>query len=104
MTPVDRAALQAQVLHTPAYAENVASGTSTFALSYGARDVGTVRTELGARFDQTITVDANATLVLRSQAEPGVTQCRVAMRLQGQSLEGLVAATERVAEHVSDRA
>jgi outer membrane autotransporter protein len=62
------AALQAQVLHTPAYAENVASGTSTFALSYGARDVGTVRTELGARFDQTITVDANATLVLRSQA------------------------------------
>jgi hypothetical protein len=43
-------------------------------------------------------------VVLRSQAEPGVTQCRVAMRLQGQSLEGLVAATERVAEHVSDRA
>jgi hypothetical protein len=35
-------------------------------------------------------------VVLQSQAEPGVTVCRVAMRLQDQSLEGLVAAHERV--------
>jgi hypothetical protein len=34
-------------------------------------------------------------VVLESQATPGVTVCRVAMRLQGQSLAGLVAAHER---------
>lgn len=34
-------------------------------------------------------------VVLQSQAEPGVTECRVAMRLQGRSLDGLVSAVER---------
>lgn len=36
-------------------------------------------------------------VVLESQATPGVTVCRVAMRLQGASLAGLVAAHERPA-------
>jgi len=34
-------------------------------------------------------------VVLESQATPGVTVCRVAMRLQGESLAGLVPAHER---------
>jgi hypothetical protein len=34
-------------------------------------------------------------VVLQSQAEPGNTHCRVAMRMKGQSLEGLVPAIER---------
>lgn len=34
-------------------------------------------------------------VVLESQATPGVSHCRVAMRLQGESLSGLVAAHER---------
>jgi hypothetical protein len=34
-------------------------------------------------------------VVLESQATPGVSVCRVAMRLQGESLDGLVAAHER---------
>ena len=35
-------------------------------------------------------------VVLQSQAEPGVTSCRVALRLQGQPIEDLVPAHERV--------
>ncbi len=35
-------------------------------------------------------------VVLESQATPGVSHCRVAMRLQGESLDGLVPAHERV--------
>jgi hypothetical protein len=34
-------------------------------------------------------------VVLESQAEPGVRHCRVAMRLKGRSLDGLVPAIER---------
>lgn len=34
-------------------------------------------------------------VVLQSQAEPGVPYCRVAMRMEGASLEGLLAVTEK---------
>lgn len=34
-------------------------------------------------------------VVLRSQAEPGVTRCQVALRLQGQPIDDLVPAHER---------
>jgi hypothetical protein len=48
------------------------------------------------QFDRTIVAHAGGQfVVLQSQATPGVTKCRVAMRLNGQSLEGLVAAHER---------
>ena len=46
-------------------------------------------------FDREVLRHAGGQLVvLESQATPGVTVCRVAMRLQGQSLDGLVAAHE----------
>jgi hypothetical protein len=49
------------------------------------------------QFDRSVVAHAGGQfVVLQSQATPGVTHCRVAMRLNGQSLEGLVAAHERV--------
>jgi hypothetical protein len=49
-------------------------------------------------FDREVLRHAGGQLVvLESQATPGVTVCRVAMRLQGQSLDGLVPAHHRQA-------
>ena len=46
-------------------------------------------------FDRTVLRHAGGQfVVLQSQASPGVSHCRVAMRLNGSSLEGLVAAHE----------
>ena len=47
-------------------------------------------------YDRTVVEHAGGQfVVLQSQATPGITYCRVAMRLKGQSVEGLVAAHER---------
>jgi hypothetical protein len=47
-------------------------------------------------FDRTVVDHAGGQfVVLESQATPGVNCCRVAMRLHGESLQGLVAAHER---------
>jgi hypothetical protein len=49
------------------------------------------------QFDRSVVAHAGGQfVVLESQATPGVTRCRVAMRLNGQSLDDLVAAHERV--------
>jgi autotransporter-associated beta strand protein len=46
------AAVQATLLDQPAYAEQVVSGTSAFALSYASRRVTDTRSELGLRSDR----------------------------------------------------
>lgn len=61
------AALQGQSFSTPAYSESSASGTGAFALAYASRSTGTLRTELGSRFDKTVAFGTDATLSLRSQ-------------------------------------
>jgi uncharacterized protein with beta-barrel porin domain len=50
----------------PAYAEQAAIGLNTFALSYGARDVTDVRTELGIRTDKSW-AQSNGILTLRGR-------------------------------------
>jgi uncharacterized protein with beta-barrel porin domain len=50
----------------PAYAEQVLSGTGTFALNYAAKDVTDPRTELGVRTDRSYAAQ-NAILILRSR-------------------------------------
>jgi len=46
------AAVAGQSFSSPAYNEAARSGTSTFALSYSARDTGLVHSELGTRLDR----------------------------------------------------
>lgn len=61
-------AVQVQTFHAPSYSESVVSGSGAFALTYGSRDVVATRTELGAGFDKTITLDQGRELTLRSRA------------------------------------
>jgi uncharacterized protein with beta-barrel porin domain len=61
------AAFQSQAFHTPSYSEIAASGSSEFALSYGAQTTTMTRTELGAWFDRTMPLDNGAILNLRSR-------------------------------------
>ena len=51
----------------PAYAEQVLSGSNTFALNYAAKDVTASRTELGVRADKSFAMQ-NAILTLRGRA------------------------------------
>ena len=51
----------------PAYAEQVLSGASTFALNYAAKDVTASRTELGVRTDRSFAM-SNGVLTLRGRA------------------------------------
>jgi len=62
------AAVQAQGFRTPTYSEGAVSGSSVFALSYDARTIVTVRTELGAWYDWSSRIDYGTTLVLRTRA------------------------------------
>ncbi len=61
------AALQVQNFRTPSYAESAASGTGTFALTYGAQSTTSVRTELGAWFDKAFVLADGKLLTLRSR-------------------------------------
>jgi outer membrane autotransporter protein len=61
------AALQGQYYYSPAYAERATSGSSTFALSYGARSVFSERTELGGRFDRSVALGDGRSLATRVQ-------------------------------------
>jgi len=60
------AAAQFTTIDLPAYAEQVISGASTFALSYGARSPTDTRSELGLRSDKSFAIE-NAVLTLRGR-------------------------------------
>ncbi|GLR83297.1 autotransporter domain-containing protein [Bradyrhizobium iriomotense] len=60
------AAAQATVFDQPAYAEQVVSGASTFALSYAGKRVTDTRSELGLRADKSFAV-RDGILTLRSR-------------------------------------
>ncbi len=62
------AALQAQVFHTPSYSEVAASGSAIFALSYAARTITTVRTELGVWLDKSYAINRDSALTLFARA------------------------------------
>lgn len=61
------AAAQFTTFDLPAYAENTASGVSTFALNYGAKSVTASRSELGLRSDKSFALD-DSILTLRGRA------------------------------------
>jgi autotransporter-associated beta strand protein len=52
--------------HLPSYAEQVASGANTFALSYSGKDVTATRSELGLRSEKAVAL-TDATLMLRGR-------------------------------------
>jgi uncharacterized protein with beta-barrel porin domain len=60
------AAAQFVTFDLPAYAEQAITGTSAFALAYGAKDVTDARTELGFRADKSLLVQ-NGVLTLRGR-------------------------------------
>jgi outer membrane autotransporter protein len=62
------AAGQVQSYHTPSYSEAAASGSSIFALDYNERNITTIRSELGARFDWSAPISADSLLTLRGRA------------------------------------
>jgi outer membrane autotransporter protein len=61
------AALREQAFYTPAYSESTASGSPLFALAYEARSTTTTRTELGIKFDRTITLGNGMKVGLRTR-------------------------------------
>ena len=61
-------ALQIDAFRAPAYQETAASGASTFALSYQANTTKSVRTELGASLDQSLTLGEETPLHLLGKA------------------------------------
>lgn len=65
MTPY--AALQATSLRTPAYSEAAVSGSNQFALAYAAQNTTNLRSELGARLEKVMALDA-ALLTARGRA------------------------------------
>lgn len=62
------AAVRAQALYLPAYAETNEAGTLSFALAHDARTATTARTELGARVAWTVPVGESAALGLHGRA------------------------------------
>jgi uncharacterized protein with beta-barrel porin domain len=60
------AAGQFTTFDLPSYAESVLSGTGTFALAYGAKDVTDTRSELGVRTDKSFAVQ-DGILTLRTR-------------------------------------
>ena len=60
------AAAQVTTFDLPGYAEQVISGTGTFALGYGPRDATDSRTELGVRTDKSFAM-TNSVLTLRGR-------------------------------------
>jgi autotransporter-associated beta strand protein len=61
------AAARFTTVDLPAYAEQVLSGTNTFALAYGAKNATDARIELGIRADKSFAM-ANGVLTLRGRA------------------------------------
>jgi uncharacterized protein with beta-barrel porin domain len=61
-------ALQAQYFMTPSYQETAASGASTFALAYNAQTAIMTQTELGAWFDEHVSLSNGTSLALWSRA------------------------------------
>ncbi len=61
-------AAQVQNFRTPGYSETVVSGTNTFALTYGSRDVTASRFELGSWFDKLVHLNNGNAIMLRSRA------------------------------------
>ena len=61
------AASQSITYFQPGYAEKVAVGLNTFALSYASRDISSARTELGIRSDKSFMLES-AVLTLRGRA------------------------------------
>jgi outer membrane autotransporter protein len=66
MTP--HVALQVQHFRAPAYGETATAGSADFALSYGAQQATAARSEIGARFDRSVVLSADAELALRGRA------------------------------------
>ncbi len=62
------AAIQAQWIDRPAYAEAATLGSNQFALSYASQVATSTRSELGSRFDYTYPLDRNAKLTVYSRA------------------------------------
>lgn len=60
-------ALQSTAFYLPSYAESATSGSNQFALSYASKTVTATRSELGARFDKAMPLNA-ALLTLRGRA------------------------------------
>jgi outer membrane autotransporter protein len=65
------AALQAQAIRTPAFTETATSGTSAFALTYGAQTTTRTRSELGIAADQRIADAGGAALSVFGRAAWG---------------------------------
>jgi outer membrane autotransporter protein len=62
------AAIQAQWISLPSYAEAATSGSNQFALSYASQTATATRSELGSRFDYTYLMDRSAKLTFYSRA------------------------------------
>jgi uncharacterized protein with beta-barrel porin domain len=61
------AAAQVQLFRTPSYSESAASGSDVFALAYEARTTTTARTELGAWYDWSASIDPNTFTSVRAR-------------------------------------
>jgi uncharacterized protein with beta-barrel porin domain len=61
------AAAQVQLFRTPSYIESAASGSAVFALAYESRTTTTARTELGAWYDWSASIDHNTFVSLRAR-------------------------------------
>jgi outer membrane autotransporter protein len=61
------AAAQVQLTRTPSYSESAESGSAVFALAYDARTTTTARTELGAWYDWSASIDQNTFVSLRAR-------------------------------------
>ncbi len=68
---------EATIYHLPGYAEQVLSGTSTFALNYASKDTTATRSELGLRADRSFAL-TDGLLVLRGRAAWATTTIRPA--------------------------
>ncbi len=62
------AAIQAQWIDRPSYAEAAASGSNQFALSYASQSATATRSELGSRIDSTHLIDRTAKLTVYMRA------------------------------------
>lgn len=62
------AALEAQSVHTPSYAEYAKSGSDQFALDYASQTTSTTRSEIGAGLDKLFALDDGTLLTLQGRA------------------------------------
>jgi outer membrane autotransporter protein len=62
------AAIEAQSVHTPSYAEYAKSGSDQFALDYASQTTSTTRSEIGAGLDKLFALDDGTLLTLQGRA------------------------------------